>query len=561
MIAMFAIMAATAFADGTTYTLTIKDSSSNEAKSDYSVYQLFTATYSADGSTATNPNIADAYKEVLAAAIKEVDSNSTVTASSDATAILDAINSISSDDKTKFAAAVYSAIASNSITATSTVKDSATISNLASGYYLIVDAKNKNGLDASNSTYILWNVYKDDTVKVKSSLPAVEKKVKENEAYANSANADGGKTDSRLSGFKVPAGYNDIADYDTNDDISFMLIGSLPTNYESYTTYSYIFTDTLAKGFTLDETSVEVNIYDKDSKVKGSAITTDFTASTTPNSDGTTTLTIKANGTNGLKNITNLTSTDYIVVTYTAKLNKDANVGTTGNVNEVYLQYSNNPNYTGKGETTTDKDGNNVDGDGNTDTIGQTTVDEVIVFTYDLEIEKVDASNDSPIDGAEFVLYKTVTESGKETTKYAVISNDGIIESWKDNENDATPIKPTKTVPATVKGLDEGTYYLKETKSPTGYNSLSSDVKVDIEAVTKNSDEWTDGNATSAITSLTYKIDDVAGSRVVTIKNTKGSALPTTGGIGTTILYVIGGILVICAGVALITKKRMKDAE
>jgi LPXTG-motif cell wall-anchored protein len=559
MIAMFAIMAATAFADDT-YTLTIKDSSKNDAKSNYSVYQLFTATYSADGSTATNPTITDDYKKVLVAAINTINTSSSLTDSSGAADILTAINSISSNDTAKFAAAVYSAIASNRIAATSTVKDSATISNLDSGYYLIVDAKNKNGLADSNSTYILWNVYKSEEVTVKSSLPAVEKKVKENEADKNEANAQGGTPDSRLPGFKVPAGYNDIADYDTNDDISFMLIGSLPTNYDSYTTYSYIFTDTLAKGFTLDKTSVEVNIYDEDSKVKGSAITTDFTASTTPNSDGTTTLTIKANGTNGLKDITNLTSTDYIVVTYTAKLNKDANVGTTGNVNEVYLQYSNNPNYTGKGETTKDKDGNNVDGDGNTDTIGQTTVDKVIVFTYDLEIKKTDASDDNQIGGAKFVLYKKVTESNNEIIKYAVISN-GIIESWTTDKNNATPIEPKADETATVKGLDEGTYYLEETQSPTGYNSLSSDVEVVIEATTKNSDEWKDGNAASAITSLNYKIDNVNGSRVVTIKNTKGSALPTTGGIGTTILYVIGGILVICAGVALITKKRMKDAE
>jgi LPXTG-motif cell wall-anchored protein len=559
MIAMFAIMAATAFADDT-YTLTIKDSSKNDAKSNYSVYQLFTATYSADGSTATNPTITDDYKKVLVAAINTINTSSSLTDSSGAADILTAINSISSNDTAKFAAAVYSAIASNRIAATSTVKDSATISNLDSGYYLIVDAKNKNGLADSNSTYILWNVYKSEEVTVKSSLPAVEKKVKENEADKNIANAQGGTPDSRLPGFKVPAGYNDIADYDTNDDISFMLIGSLPTNYDSYTTYSYIFTDTLAKGFTLDKTSVEVNIYDVDSKVKGIAITTDFTASTTPNSDGTTTLTIKANGTNGLKDITNLTSADYIVVTYTAKLNKDANVGTTGNVNEVYLQYSNNPNYTGKGETTKDKDGNNVDGDGNTDTIGQTTVDKVIVFTYDLEIKKTDASDDNQIGGAKFVLYKKVTESNNEIIKYAVISN-GIIESWTTDKNNATPIEPKADETATVKGLDEGTYYLEETQSPTGYNSLSSDVEVVIEATTKNSDEWKDGNAASAITSLNYEIDDVNGSRVVTIKNTKGSALPTTGGIGTTILYVIGGILVICAGVALITKKRMKDAE
>ena len=115
-------------------------------------------------------------------------------------------------------------------------------------------------------------------------------------------------------------------------------------------------------------------------------------------------------------------------------------------------------------------------------------------------------------------------------------------------------------------GLDDGTYYLKETEAPTGYNLLSNEITVVIAAATTNGQTWTDGVASSALTNLTVTADGTAGTgdtstgiAGITVANNKGSTLPETGGMGTTLFYVLGGGLVLVAVVLLVTKKRMKE--
>jgi LPXTG-motif cell wall-anchored protein len=560
MIAMFAIMAATALAaSGSTYTITVQTGSGDDAKplnGNYYAYELAQVTYS--NNKATGVTFTDAYKNAVVNALNSVDTTANLTSESTNDEIIKVIEKIKSDSTTanEFAAEVYKQIGNVDDTNIPNSAGGSTISVSDTGYYLIVDKTKYVSSQNANSTNILVNVAGNTDVSVKTSLPAVEKKVYEDDYSINSANASGEDTDDNLPNFVIPTGYNDVADYDTYTDIQFMIIGSLPTNYDSYTTYSYKFTDTAAPGFTINRDKVKVYV----DKIDGTDITENFDINYDKDNN---VLTVSAklvdesgNTLKGLKQITSLTSDNYIVVTYTAQLNANANVGKEGNVNTVYLEYSNNPNFTGEGTITSE--GTTKDKNGNEDTTGQTPEDKVIVFTYDFQVSKVDDSTPAnKLADAEFKLYRIDSNGNKE---YATVDLDNnLFTGWG---SEGTTFKSTTTENIIIKGLDEGTYYFEETNPPTGYNTAA-DTEIKIVATTVNGQKWT-GINTAAITALTVAGNstyDGSINGVVTIVNHSGTSLPTTGGIGTTILYVIGGILVICAGVALITKKRMKNAE
>jgi LPXTG-motif cell wall-anchored protein len=231
-----------------------------------------------------------------------------------------------------------------------------------------------------------------------------------------------------------------------------------------------------------------------------------------------------------------------------ATLNSNAKIGSAeGNPNEVYLTYSNNPNYTGTGDNTP---------------TGTTPKDKVIVFTYELDTTKVDGTTKAKLSGAEFELYK-----GTDTKSYAIVA-DGKVTGWTTDETKATALKSDDNGLFKVAGLDDGTYYLKETKAPTGYNLLTAPVTLVIAAATVNSQNWV-GTAADALTALTIKVGSEAiadgnvstGTVTATIANNAGSTLPSTGGIGTTLFYVIGILLMSGAAVLLVTKKKMANRE
>lgn len=144
------------------------------------------------------------------------------------------------------------------------------------------------------------------------------------------------------------------------------------------------------------------------------------------------------------------------------------------------------------------------------------------------------------------------------------VDADGKVTGWADTEAEGSTLKSDAKGNFSVIGLDDGTYYLKETKAPSGYNKLSSEIKVVIKATTANGQSWEDGVASEALTELNVTADGKAGTTnlndgtaAITVANNTGSTLPETGGMGTTIFYVAGSILVIAAAVLLITKKRM----
>lgn len=302
------------------------------------------------------------------------------------------------------------------------------------------------------------------------------------------------------------------ADYDFDDDVPFQLTATLPSNFADYSEYYLEFSDTLSAGLT----------YNKDAKVflVNGENRTDITSSFTIAEDGSS---FKINN---LKSISGVTASSEIVVEYTAKLGSNAVIGSEGNPNTVKLVYSNNPNYEGKGEESPK---------------GNTPEKNVKVFTYQTIINKLDEENKA-LAGAGFTLYK----DGKEFKKLPA--------------GDATTF--------TFKGLDAGNYELVESTTPDGYNTIKP-IKFTINAKygTDESKEKIELTELSVnVTSGDVKSDDFKsnlsdGSLTVGIVNRKGSLLPSTGGMGTTILYVVGSILVLVAAILLITKKRMDAAK
>lgn len=361
------------------------------------------------------------------------------------------------------------------------------ISGLAPGYYLVKDEDNSlAGKDDSYTSYIV-KVVKDVNMAPKSSQPTVQKKVKDtNDSVADST------TD-----------WQDSADYDIGDNVPFQLKATLPKNVTAYDTYKVVFHDTLSQGLTYNNDAVV--------KIGDNIVTGSFTQSY----EGTT-LTFSCDDVKAL----GAGNESVITIEYTAKLNEKAKFGAEGNPNEVYLEYSNNPNHSGTGNNET----------------GETPKDKVIVFTYKTIVNKTDGTN--PLPGAEFTLSKKMADG---TLKEIAV------------------VKNTEGTTFTFEGLDDGDYVLKETKTPTGYNSIA-DIKFTVTAehvVLADNPSLTSlsGNVTTG--EITFTADATAGSLETTVVNKSGATLPETGGIGTTIFYVVGAVLVIGAGVLFVTKRRM----
>ncbi len=151
------------------------------------------------------------------------------------------------------------------------------------------------------------------------------------------------------------------------------------------------------------------------------------------------------------------------------------------------------------------------------------------------------------------------------TTYYVQVDSNYKVTGFTTDETKASTLTSNANGLIAVSGLEDRTYYVKETKAPTGYNLLSNAIALTIAATTSNGQNWTNSVASDALTALTLSVDggtavdgDVnSGIVSTTITNTKGTTLPTTGGIGTTIFYIVGAILVIGAAVVLVTRRRV----
>lgn len=411
--------------------------------------------------------------------------------------ILAALAAVNSKSDTEKLAVIQTYVNFDS-TAIGTVSDSKSLT-VPTGYYLIKD----NGPVGNGEDYSLYvvQVVGPTTISPKVGTTTSDKKVKDtNDSAANST------TD-----------WQDSADYDIGDDVPFKLSATIAQDYANYTHgYKLTFHDKEEAGLSFNKNSVKVY-------VDGTPITTGYEVVTEGLTDGCTFEVHFAN----LKEITSVHAGSVISVEYTSTLNNQAVIGSTGNKNTSHVTYTNNPNDEQAGEN------------------GKTPDDVVIVFTYQTIVNKVTKNPNYdpkvegseeyiPLKGAGFTLYKK-NASGI----YDVVGSE---------------LKGKDMTTFTWSGLDDGDYKLVETTTPSGYNTIP-----DIEFTITATHEVSSDNPTLISLSGGDKFTGVISTGVVSanIENQSGAQLPSTGGIGTTIFYVLGSVLVIGAVVLLVTKKRM----
>ena len=370
------------------------------------------------------------------------------------------------------------------------------------GYYLLKDKAAVTGDDAA--TLFIVQVNGPVTVNRKADKPTFEKKVKD----VN--DSTGVKTD-----------WQDSADYDVNDEVPFQLTATLPTNeadFAAYKTYKLVFHDQQSAGLTFKPETVVV-------KYEGTILNTEsYTLGQNPTGGHTFDITIT--NAKAVKDVNGSAITvaagGKFTVEYKSTLNANAVIGAAGNPNEASLEFSNNPNVGGEGDT------------------GKTQTDKVIVFTYQLDINKTfNGGTPDDNDLPKFKLYK-----------FDSTTNDYTI--------DRGEVTITKTeggkYTASFKRVDDGEYKLVETHTPAGFNTAADtifeitaghDVLSDNPTLTSLKINQTDGNKTNG----TVQADVV---------NVKGSNLPSTGGMGTTILYAAGAAIVLVAafGIAFAVRRR-----
>ena len=483
-----------------TYSITINNTATGHT---YEAYQIFKGDLS--GSTLSN-----------------VQWGASVTShTGDATAIVEKLDTAyTGDDKLTVDGLLAMITLGEEVAATSTQTNGKyVIDGLAPGYYLVKDAYGSlNGANDAYTQYIV-KVVKDVEAEPKSSVPQIEKKVKD----INDS------TDANYSAWQ------DSADHDIGDDVPFQLTATLANNVEAYNTYKIVFHDTMSKGLTFEKiTKVTVD---------GKEITAGYVVDTVVNADGTTSLTItfanvKAQGG---------TDSSKVVVEYTATLNENANIGATGNPNVVYLEYSNNPNWDADGDGKPDEPGTpgtpgEPGGEEPEEPTGKTPEDKVIVFTFKVVVNKVDENN-AALAGAGFTLFKLDNKTGD----YVQIGDE------------LTGDQMTQFV---WKGLDDGNYKLVETTTPAGYNTIA---PIEFTISAEHNLTWESEAQTAILTKLEggdmFTGEVSTGALTGNVINKSGVELPETGGIGTTIFYTMGGMLALGAAILLITKKRMGAAE
>ncbi len=515
----------------------------------YKAYQVFAGEVAEDGGNTILTNIDWGSGVDGSALLTALQGDGTVGSSfADCTTAADVANALDdfSSDNLKIVAELIAAnLTTVAVTSTYNTTNY-TISGLDSGYYFIQSTLVP---ETGTHTEYMLKVVKSITVTPKDSdIPGVEKKVLEDDKYTD----NGG----------YGAGYNDVADYDIGDTVPFKLIGTIP-NMAAYETYAYTFHDTMSAGLTLDESSIQVYLTTAKEATLDTPLTADgnYTVTTSGLDDG---CSFEVAFTD-LKTVPGIGANRYVIVTFNATLNENADIGLDGNPNTVYLTFSNNP-YD--------------------DSTGKTPDDKAIVFTYQLNTTKVDGEDQTPLPNAQFVLFN------EEKTAVARIDAAGKVDGWiplttiqagataatitAEQLQGYTPAgggsiiltsAETETIGLfTVTGLDDDVYYLREIAAPALYNPLEDDVKVEINATTNNGQTWVDFSAASALTALEVKVNDGAGAAgtlntgavAINVENNKGNTLPETGGIGTTLFYVIGGTLAVSAGILLVIRKRTR---
>lgn len=506
----------------------------------YAGYRLFDETEATVGEKTnvayqkrTNWN----HYDKVAEAIKDVDSSATLTADSKVDDFVAAIGKFDSTKTKRFAENLYKSLKKDGVAAdanSAAVAASAFSTTLSGpqGYYLIVQTTAANDAGKTMSAVIVNTAGQAGvTVSPKKDTVTVSKKVQENmDGVNNPASEDNWGT---------------AADYNIDDYVKFQLTGSLPTDYADYTSYEYTFHDTADQGLTfVNDTTHPVKVYAvndnnkvelKQDTLTGYQVLTSDINGETFNVKFADLKKAQAEKTGGTVNIM---SSTQIVVEYYAQLNENAVLGSNGNQNKVYLQFSNNKYGEGTGKTEEHK---------------------VTVFTFKLEVTKYGKtdSDKEALNGAGFTLYKA-TKVNPADSDYAKVGDE--VQHTNGNVFDFT-------------GLDSGYYKIVETTTPKGYNTIDP-ITFTVTATYNSADEpgtLTDLTVTDvkvggvASAEQTFTVNRGTGeagtAQIKTdVVDIPGSKLPSTGGMGTVLLYVAGIAVFVLAGATLVMALRRRNA-
>ena len=376
---------------------------------------------------------------------------------------------------------------------------------IGQGYWMFADVTELDG-NASNSLVMVDTKGQSAiTINPKTAIPTVEKKVKDIEDSKDNSITDNP--------------WHDSADHDIGDSVPFKLTATLPSNVEFYQTYTMIFHDTMSAGLTLKPDSVKVYMYDTKQEADADTNLSKFDKDVTDKFALNTVLTDDCTfevGCEDVFTIDGVTKDTAFVVYYEATLNENAAIGAQGNPNEVYLEFSNNPYADGTGKTERDK---------------------VIVFTYQLVVNKTDSQN-NPLAGAGFTLSKKNLDGTYNVIGEELTGEDMTTFTWT--------------------GLDDGDYKLEETTVPEGYNKMA-DIVFSISATHDETSDNPGLNSLDGGQIGTGKVD--AGTIEKDIVNNTGTVLPETGAKGTFLLISASTMFVMVAVVFMVTRKKMSIYE
>lgn len=466
------------------------------------------------------------------------------------------------------------------------------------GYYLVTekdegwDKEGKNAVSGASREAVLMKIVSNQIVITpKLGTPTVEKKIYENVKNVDSVG------DSLIGAYKQitkedfnfkvsqnpdenkwyynidredAAHWNDAADYFIGSDVPFVLFGSLAENIRDYKHYYYKFDDRLAKGFDAPAVSdIKVQIgrtnpvqkpSDGDNAANqrefdGIDVTDKANITITKNDDGSSAIGIEFADILALNEIegVDIDMDTVVMVSYTAKLNKNAVVGSLGNTNAVYLEYSNDVNYTGEGKPETDR----------------THDDGVVAFTYQVNVNKVDSKTKQELENAVFTLQ---AKDGDHAGQYVVVDRNGKVDHWTDEIGDDNYLITDAGGDINVIGLDDGKYEVVEVKAPKGYHTLREPIEITMNAsLNKNGTYFyikDDGRAAfldlkkgESPAEALASIDKEKGAYMLDIGNNKGITLPETGGAGAIALYSVGGLFTVAGGTYYATRKKKPSKD
>lgn len=561
--------AAMVFAEGAGSTVTFADAD-YAASTTYKGIQIFKAKVTTADGAATVSNIewaSDAAKAAVVAAIQAKDASYTSENAQDAADWLSAHAGVTGTDSKVASDNVLSAIAANldgnGAWRTTTAPD-ASLSGLEAGYWLFLTATagkpDGKSTDAFTSpVYAVIDGASTTTVTPKKGVPTVEKKILDD---ADAADADVKGSDK----------WKDVADSQIGQEVNYRLTGTIASNYATFSTYAYKFTDVLSGG--LDYVGGSVEVYANNG---GTYSQIDASKYDVAWADNTLTVEFKVgDGKKGLKDVAGVDANTQIVVFYKAKLNGNAVIGNAagdtkgGNPNTVTLTYSNNPYVEGMGET-----------------IEDTVAD----FAFKLNLNKVDQGTEKGLAGAVFTI-----QSGDANTKDLYVASKadaaagvvaGQLVTVADSNNLPEYVKFTSNAEGkiAVSGLDAGSYKVTEVQTPddTKYTKANpftftidptyDDAAMKVTGLTAEVSEADKGRTDIAFGTLDGTAGDnkltgtagtgtdaATGEVTINVGNTKSVGLPITGLDGVTLTWVAGGAVLVI-GVAHLVRSRREESE